>query len=427
MDFPLIAGILISLLFSIFFSGIEVAFLSSNKLQIELSGKQGKLSGIILSFFLDRPTWFIGTTLIGNIAALIFFGMFTTLALVPRINAYVPTIATSLVFPVVVLTFVLTVAILYSAEFLSKSFFIINSNKIISVLAFPFVVFCVILFPVVYVGISLAKFIIIYVLRLEYSMNKPVFGLTDVHQYLESIHRIKPVEQNIEIDKKIFRNALEFKSVRVRDCMIPRTEIIAVPLDGGIKELHEAFIESGHSKIIIYRESPDDVIGYCHSSALFRKPGKIEEILTPIITVPEGMLAKDLLVRLINERKSLAIVVDEFGGTSGIVSMEDVIEEIFGEIEDEHDKDDLIEQKLDENTYLLSARLEVHYLNETYQWQLPEGDYETLGGLILAHTKDIPQEGETIKVSSFTFIIQSTTRNRVNTVKLINDRPTENQ
>lgn len=427
MDFPLIAGILVSLLFSIFFSGIEVAFLSSNKLQIELSGKQGNLSGLILSFFLDRPTWFIGTTLIGNITALIFFGMFTTLSLVPVINKIVPTIATSLVFPVVVLTFILTIVVLYSVEFLSKSFFIINSNKIISILAYPFVIFCIVLFPVVYMIISLAKFIIVYVFRLEYSMNKPVFGLTDVNQYLKSIHRIKPVEQNIELDKKIFRNALEFKSVRVRDCMIPRTEITAAPLDGGIEKLHDTFIESGHSKIIVYRDSPDDVIGYCHSSALFKKPKSIEEILTPIITVPEGMLAKDLLVRLLNERKSLAIVVDEFGGTSGIVSMEDVIEEIFGDIEDEHDKDYLIEQKLNENTYLLSARLEIHYLNETYGWQLPEGDYETLSGLILSQTRDIPRAGEMIKFPSFTFIIQSTTENRINLVKLIIHKQTDNQ
>lgn len=419
MDYPLLPGILASLLFSIFFSGIEVAFLSADKLQIELLGKQGNLAGRIMSFFTVRPTWFIGTTLVGNIASLLLFGVFTTQAFMLLVNNNIPSVVGTILLPITFLTFILTITILYSVEFLSKSFFIINSNKMISIMALPFVLIAVILFPVVYTVISLAKFVSVYFLKLDYSMDKPVFGLTDVNQYLKSIQRQKPVEQNIELDKKIFTNALEFQSVRVRDCMIPRTEIISVPLDGGIKKLHEAFIESGHSKIVIYKDSPDDVIGYCHSSALFKKPSRIEEILTPIITVPEAMLARDLMVRFINERKSLAIVIDEFGGTSGMVSMEDVIEEIFGEIEDEHDEDDLIEQQLDENNYLLSARLEVHYLNETYGWQLPEGDYDTLSGLILSYTEDLPSQGETIKIPPYTFVIDSTNENRINTVRLI--------
>jgi putative hemolysin len=419
MDYALLSGILISLIFSVFFSGIEIAFLSSDKLQIELLSKQGNLSGQIMAFFTERPTWFIGTTLVGNIASLILFGIFTTEALVPGLQRFFPSFMGSVLLPVVIFSCLLTVMVLYSVEFLSKSVFIINSNKMISALAIPFVIIAVVLFPVVYGVISLAKFISVYVLKLDYSMDKPVFGLTDASQYLKSIHRVRPAEQNIELDKKIFTNALEFKSVRVRDCMIPRTEIISVGLETGIAGLHEAFIESGHSKIIVYKDSPDDVIGYCHSSALFKKPVKVEDILTPIIAVPEAMLAKDLMVRFINERKSLAIVVDEFGGTSGLVSMEDVIEEIFGEIEDEHDEDDLIEQKLDEQTWLLSARLEVEYLNDTYHWNLPVGDYETLGGLILSYTEDLPRQGDIIKILPFTFIIQSTYENRINTVRLI--------
>jgi putative hemolysin len=250
-------------------------------------------------------------------------------------------------------------------------------------------------------------------------MDKPVFGLTDVSQYLKSIQHEKAADENIALDTKIFTNALEFKSVRVRDCMIPRTEVVAVNLDSGIKKLHEAFIESGHSKIIVFRDSIDDVIGYCHSSALFKKPSKIEQILTPIITVPETMLAKDLMVRFINERKSLASVIDEFGGTSGIVSMEDVIEEIFGDIEDEHDQDDLVEQRLNDNLYYLSARLEIDYLNEKYGWQLPVGDYETLSGLILSYAEDLPKAGQTITINPYKFVIHSTAQNRINTVRLI--------
>jgi putative hemolysin len=420
MDFQLLPAILLSLLFSIFFSGIEVAFLSANKLQIELLGKQRNPSGMIMSFFVERPTWFIGTTLVGNIISLLLFAYFSTKAVVTELLS-AETIDSAAVQITVsaALTFVLTIVILYTVEFLSKSFFVINSNKVLAVLAIPFTLVAIVLFPFVYVIITLAKFISVNVMKLEYSMDKPVFGLTDVSQYLKSIHHEKTSGQDIEVDTKLYTNALEFKSVRVRDCMIPRTEVVAVNLEAGIKKLHEAFIESGHSKIIIFRDSIDDVIGYCHSSALFRKPSKIEEILTPIITVPETMLAKDLMVRFINERKSLASVIDEFGGTSGIVSMEDVIEEIFGEIEDEHDEDDRVEQRLNDTTYYLSARLEIDYLNEKYGWDLPVGDYDTLSGLILSYAEDLPKSGQTVTINNYKFIIHSTSQNRINTVRLM--------
>jgi CBS domain containing-hemolysin-like protein len=200
--------------------------------------------------------------------------------------------------------------------------------------------------------------------------------------------------------------------------MIPRNEITGIELQDGLEKLHRTFVESGHSKIIVYRNTIDDIIGYCHSSSLFTLPRKIEEILTPIITVNEASLASDLMQRFINEKKSLAVVMDEFGGTAGIVSREDVIEEIFGEIEDEYDEDDLIEQEIDPHNYLLSARLEIDYLNDKYDWQLPEGEYETLGGLILAYTEDFPQPGETITIERYTFSIQSTQDNRIDTIKM---------
>jgi putative hemolysin len=412
-----IFGIFASLLLAVFFSGVEVAFLSANKLQIELQGRQGQITGRIMSFFIGRPTWLIGTTLIGNIGSLIFFSALATELVVPGLMKLWPSL-TAVWLMVVILTFLLTIIVIYSAEFLSKSLFVINSNKMLSIMAIPFALTSIALFPLVFAVISVSKLIIVSVLRLEYSKEKPVFGLTDVNQYLKIVHRVKPDRENIELDKKILTNALEFKSVRVRDCMIPRTEIIAVSIDSGIRKLQEAFVESGHSKIIIYRDSIDDVIGYCHSSALFKRPRQIEEILTPIATVPETTLANELMIRLINERKSLAIVVDEFGGTSGLISMEDVIEEIFGEIEDEHDEDDLIEQKIDEKTFLLSARLEIDYLNETYGWHLPTGDYETLGGLILEQARDIPKQGETIELPPFIFIIQDTEETRIRTIRV---------
>lgn len=426
MDGAYMAGMIGSLIFSVLFSGIEVAFLSSNKTQFELETRRRKAAARLVNFFVKKPTWFIGTTLIGNIASLVLFGIFTTLLVLSAVQHDRQGVAFPAIIFICALTFLLSVVILYTVEFFSKSFFIINANRMVKAMIFPFSVVFVVLFPVVFTVISLARLIIDHVFGLEYSREKPVFGLTDVNQYLKTMHRVKTTDANLELDKKIFKNALEFKSVRIRDCMIPRTEIVAVGLDADLEKLREAFLESGHSKIIVYKDSIDDVVGYCHSSALFKKPSRIEEILTPIITISETTLAKELMVRFINEHKSLAAVVDEFGGTSGIVSMEDVIEEIFGEIEDEHDEDTEIELQLGKNTWLLSARLEIDYLNDTYGWQLPTGDYDTLSGLILSYTEDLPKTGETIRIPPFTFVVQATEENRINTVRLyIEPRNTE--
>ncbi|HYG01580.1 MAG TPA: hemolysin family protein [Chryseosolibacter sp.] len=420
MEIALPVGIIVSLATALFFSGWEIAFLSANKLQIEVEGKHGDIGARIITFFAERPTWLIGTTLTGNLLSLVLFSTFTTRYIVPVILDWFPGLNQFWIV-VFVLTVLLTVITLYTIEFLTKSLFIVNANRILRWLAIPFTIVAVILFPVVYALVSLVKLVSVSILGLEYSHEKPVFGLTNVNVYLQSVHRISAENNNLEMDKKILSNVIDFKSVRVRECMVPRTEIVAVPVTVTIKELQEKFIESGHSKLIVYRDSIDDVVGYCHSSALFRKPSKIEEILTPIVTVPETTLANELMIRLINDRKSLAIVVDEFGGTSGMISMEDVIEEIFGEIEDEHDEDTLTEQMINEHTYLLSARLEIDYLNEIYGWNLPTGDYETLGGLILERVRDIPKPGETVEIKPYTFIVQATEETRINTVKMLID------
>ena len=246
-----------------------------------------------------------------------------------------------------------------------------------------------------------------------------MFSLTDLGEFIKSkIVEDKSDGGTFDIDTKIFNNALEFKTVKIRECMIPRTEIVAVDLQSDIVDLKNEFIESGLSKILVYKDSIDDIIGYCHSSELFKKPRNIESILSPVIIVPETLLANELLVQLITERKSLALVVDEFGGTSGIVTIEDIIEEIFGEIEDEHDEQDLVDQKIDERSYLLSARHEIDYLNEKYNWNLPLGDYDTLGGLILSVTEDIPSLNQDVIIETFKFHIVSIEENRINLVKL---------
>lgn len=410
--------IIASLIFSFFFSGIEIAFLSANRLQIELQSKQGVWSGRIISFFMQHPSRFIGTTLIGNTLALVIFGNNMALLFAPILSENLPASLNNEPSILLIQTILSTLLILFTAEFLPKSLFMINPNLVLSTLALPFVVMYGLLAPVTFTIVNLSKFVITHVLRLEYSEERPLFGLTDLNHYLRNMQKVRHEDEEIELDKKILHNALEFKTVRVRECMVPRTEITAIPLDDGIEKLRVAFVESGHSKIVIYRDTIDDVIGYCHSAALFKNPGTIEEILTPISIVTETTMANDMMVQLIKERRSLAIVVDEFGGTAGLVSMEDVIEEIFGDIEDEHDADNLIEQKIDSKTYVFSARLEVDYINEKYHWKLPFGEYETLGGLILSYTEDFPQKGETVLVPPFTFTIQSTKGNRIDTVKL---------
>lgn len=425
MDTQLIVPIFIALIFSFFFSGIEIAFLSANKLQIELQGKQGVLWGRIMSQFLKRPSWFIGTTLIGNTLALVLFGIFITQMIEPMLSAILPDGFKNELYVLLLQTLLSTLIILFTAEFLPKSLFLINPNLMLAALAIPFRIMFYILAPITFTIVYLSKVVIVYVLRLEYSEEKPAFGLTDMNHYLKNMMKVSHENEEIELDKKIFHNAMEFKTVKIRECMIPRTEIVSIASDEGIDKLKEAFIESGHSKIVIYKDAIDDVIGYCHSSALFKKPKSISEILTPIIIVPEAMMANELMIQFIKERKSLAVVVDEFGGTSGIVSMEDIIEEIFGEIEDEHDEDDLIEQQIDDHTYLLSARHEIDYLNDTYNWNLPEGDYETLGGMILSFTEDFPEEGAAITIAPYIFIIQSTEDNRIDTVKVVLDKKGE--
>lgn len=411
--------IIASLVFSFFFSGIEIAFLSANRLQIELQGKQGIWSGKILSFFTQNPSRFIGTTLIGNTLALVIFGNNMTAIFEPVLTANLPSSINNEPTVLLVQIILSTMLILFTAEFLPKALFMINPNRVISALALPFLIIYTLLSPITFFIVNLSKLVITHILRLEYSEEKPVFGLTDLNHFLRNMSTVRHEDEDIELDKKILHNALEFKKVRIRECMVPRTEITAIALEEGIEKLRKAFVDSGHSKIVIYRDTIDDIIGYCHSAALFKNPSSIEGILTPISIVTETSMANDLMIQLIRDHRSLAIVVDEFGGTAGLVSMEDIIEEIFGDIEDEHDRDELTEQQMDEKSYLFSARLEVDYLNEKYHWQLPFGEYETLGGLILAYTEDFPLKGETVLVPPFTFVIQSTKGNRIETVKLI--------
>ena len=418
MDYNQIIIIIICLIFSALFSGLEIAFVSADKLQIELQGKKGSIPGQILSRFLKKPATFISTTLVGNNIALVLYGIFMASLLEPVIASSLPVAINNDFSILLIQTILATILVLVTAEFTPKSIFLLNPNRLLNIFAPIIQLIYYILFPIVFLVMILSKFIIINVFNLEYSEERPVFGLTDLNNYIKNNLQARREEQNPEVNTKIFTNALEFKTVKVRECMIPRTELEAVDIEDGIDEVRESFIRSGHSKILIYKESIDDIVGYCHSLELFKKPKDINSILNPIIIVPETMLANELMIQFITEHKSIALVVDEFGGTSGIVTMEDIIEEIFGEIQDEHDVDEWVEQKLDNRNYLLSARHEIDYLNEKYYWNIPPGDYDTLGGFILSVTEDIPEINEVIDFAPFTFTIISMEDNRIDMVKL---------
>lgn len=409
--------ILISLLFSAFFSGMEIAFVAGDKLHIEVSKQKGSFIGRVLAFFSRNQSQFLATMLVGNNIALVLYGIYMAGLLEPVIVDFMPDVLLSDVSVLIVQSLISTSIVLLTAEFLPKSLFIINPDLSLRFFALPMAIIYLLMFPVVFLVVKLSA---LFILMFGYKVSdeKPVFGLTDLNNYIKSNILNIQDEEEAEIDARIFNNAIEFKKVRVRECMIPRTEVVAVDVNDSIEELKEAFMKSGHSKIIVYKESIDDVIGYCHSLDLFKKPDKIRSILTSILIVPETVLANELLIQFITERKSIALVVDEYGGTSGIVSIEDVMEEIFGEIRDEHDDEYLTEQKLDDHNYILSARHEIDYLNEKYQINLPEGEYDTLGGLIFNYHEDIPEINEVIEIPDFVITIFTMQENRIDNVKL---------
>lgn len=423
MDYPAITVVIICLLFSAFFSGIEIAFISVDKLRVELSKKNGSLAGRILAYHLKHPTRFIGTTLVGNNIALVLYGIFMTQLLEPWLATHLWEVVNNDASRLILQTVFATLLVLVTAEFTPKSVFMIDPNSLLSFFALPFRLVYIVLYPLVYIIDKVSKFTIVRVFRFKYQENTLVFGLTDLNEYIknnlmEESSSDEISSTNHRVDPKIFNNALEFKTIKVRECMIPRTEVVAVDLQDSISELTQAFMDSGHSKIVVYKDTIDDVIGYCHSLELFKKPQSIDQILNPIIIVPETTPANELMIQFITEHKSLALVVDEFGGTAGIVSIEDIIEEIFGEIQDEHDDEDWVEHQIDPNNFLISARHEIDYLNEKYRWNIPDGEYDTLGGYILSLTGEIPVKGDIIPADDLTFSIMAMGDNRIDTVKV---------
>ena len=407
----------ICLIFSGFFSGMEIAYISADKLRIEMLSQKKGLMASSLSYFQKHRARFLSTTLVGNNLALVLYGILMANLLEPRILDILPHWIDSPIITLVIQTLIATFIVLITAEFLPKSLFLLNPNTLLRIFSLPMMGLFVLMSPLVWMVEIISKFIVTRIFQLSYAENQSLFALTDLNNFIKKNTEHSEIEDQ-EIDVKFFNNAIEFKEIQVRECMIPRIEIIAVDINDDLLKLSAAFIDSGHSKIIVYKENIDNVIGYCHSLEMFKKPKSIKDILTTILIIPETMPANELLVKLIADQKSLALVVDEFGGTAGLVSIEDVMEEIFGEIRDEHDDEFLIEQKIAENIYLLSARHEIDALNEKYNWSLPKGDYDTLGGLILAKNEDIPTIQDEIGIDHFLFQIINMEDNRIDQVRL---------
>jgi CBS domain containing-hemolysin-like protein len=394
---------------------MEIAYVSSDRIHLELQSKKSGILGYIISLINKNPSLYLATTLVGNTIALTIYGSLMASAMEPHLSLYFNQIGTLLI-----QVLISTIVVLATAEFLPKSLFLIDPNKMVVTFAIPFFIIGVTLFLLVILVVWLTKLTITMVFKGQYSSQKPVYGLTDLNNFLKDIvSQREKHEEEAEINTQIFSNALDFKRVKIRECMIPRTEIIAIDSEASIEELKKAFIDSGYSKVLVYKETIDNIIGYCHSSHLFKKPKELSDIIQSLTIVPETKLANELMIEFIDTRKSIALVVDEFGGTSGIVTIEDVIEEIFGEIQDEHDDEDLVELQLNDQSFIFSARQEIDYLNEKYDLHLPEGDYDTLGGLILSTMGDIPSLNDQVELDSFLIIITSMDGVKIDKVKLV--------
>ncbi|MGB5507491.1 hemolysin family protein [Robiginitalea sp.] len=418
------AIIVFSLLLSAFFSGMEIAFVSANRIYLEIEKKQEGVLARVLTKLTASPSKFIATMLIGNNIALVVYGLYMGDLLMdwfyrvlPSENMLVHVLFSD--FTLLTQTFISTLVILLTAEFLPKVLFQIYSNTLLKALAIPAYVFYVIFWPISAFVISISDFILKTFLKTDGDEVQLAFSKLELGDYITE--QMETVEAHEEVDSEIqiFQNALEFSAVKAREVMVPRTEITAVELHETPKNLTKLFTQTGYSKILIYKDTIDSIIGYAHSYELFKKPKTLKSILLPVEFVPETMLIQNILNVLTKKRKSMAVVLDEYGGTSGILTVEDIIEELFGEIEDEHDSTDLDEEQLSETTYKFSARLEVDYLNEQYRLDLPESDeYGTLGGMIVNETGEIPDKDSEIRMGKFLFRILEVSNTKIDLVIL---------
>uniref|UniRef100_UPI00404AA72B hemolysin family protein n=1 Tax=Gelidibacter sp. TaxID=2018083 RepID=UPI00404AA72B len=416
--------IILSLVLSAFFSGVEIAYIASNKIHIEIAKKQHDFLGKILSKLTENPSKFIATMLVGNTIALVVYGFLMSESLIMWFQTLLPTNSGTL-------TFLLTdwsllsqivisaILILITAEFLPKVFFQIYANQILKFLAIPAYVFYVLFSKVSDVVTWVSNKILKYLFKTEGNVSYLGMTKAELGNYISEQMESVESDEKLDSEIQIFQNALDFTDVKAREVMIPRTELTAISVDDSVDDLKALFVESDFSKILVFKENVDDIIGYVHSFEMFKSPKNIKSVLLPVEFIPPTMLIKDVLNVLMKKRKSIAIVIDEYGGTSGMMTIEDIIEELFGEIEDEHDTDELLEEQMDELNFKFSARLEVDYINETYKLNLPEGEnYETLGGLIVDEAEEIPKVNDQIRIENYLFTILEVSTTKIDLVSL---------
>ncbi len=412
--------ILVMILLSALFSGAEIALISANRLKIEVEKNKGFFHATIVSWLLKRQAQSIGSLLLGNNISLVIYGIAMQQILDPWLNATLPPVLNSALSLVVIQTTLSTLFILLFAEFLPKTLFQINPNGILRYLAFPLFAFYILIFPVVFIFIGTAEMILYKLLRIRVQPSTIRFTATDLNDYLQDIQQEPNNQDEINQEIQMVQNVIEFRSIKVNECMVPRPQIVALDNGSSISTLSKTLTSTGHSKIIIYEKTIDNIIGYVHSHDLFKKPNSIKEIIRPVLIIPYTMLARNLMRMFIQEHKSVAIAIDEFGGTAGMLTLEDVIEEIFGEIDDEFDKvDSKSLGEIEPGVYILSGQDEIDYINEKYKLTLPESEtYETLAGLILHFTEEIPKAGEKLHIEKYQFVIMKASTNRIDQVRI---------
>jgi putative hemolysin len=421
MDSHLIGYIVGCIILIGFFAGMEIAFISVNKLNIELRKKQGTMAGRILARFMEKPSEFIGTTLIGINFVLVVYGfLMTELTRRPLdyFLAQLPLSSNSLIFVRLLLdTFFATVIILVFAEFLPKAIFRKKAEGVLVAFALPMQFFYKIFSPITKAFVSISEFILKYLFNVRIRENQPVFGRVDLEAFVkQSLHGHE--SDNADVNTELFENALDLVNVKIRRCMVPRNEVEAVDINTSVKDIRDKFIATKLSKIVVYEGNIDSIVGYVHHLDMYRKPQSVKEIIHTISPVPEAMSAVDLMNQFTRERKSIAWVIDEFGGTAGIVTMEDVLEEIFGDINDEYDVQEYVEKQISENEFIFSGRLEVDYLNEKYGFNFPTDGSETLSGYIIANHETIPKIKERIIIERYEFDVLLVSDTRIETVKM---------
>lgn len=412
----LIIGIIVTMVFSAFFSGMEIAFVTSNRMLAEMDKEKNGLSQRLLSVFYHHPNNFVSTMLVGNNIALVIYGI-----LIAKFFDNTIFRGMEAAFTVPADTILSTIIVLFTGEFLPKTLFKSNPNRLLTVFAIPAYVCYVVLWPISKFATSLSRMLLRVIgVRMSKESVDEAFTKVDLDYLVQSSIDNAKSENDIEDEVKIFQNALDFTDTKVRDCMVPRTEINAVDTDNcSIDDLKQKFIESGNSKLIVYESDIDHIIGYIHSSELFKNPVNWRDGIRTMPFVPETMAASKLMQTFLQQKKSLGVVVDEFGGTSGIVSLEDIVEEIFGEIEDEHDNAKYIAKKTSDGEFILSARLEIDKVNDRFDLDLPESDeYMTVGGLILHYYQSFPKLNEIVKVGRFEFKIIKNTMTKIELVRL---------